>query len=73
MAILLLLIAHGVQVLDDGEIRIQKPIYAILSAALFSLLKLPTSDSTRYAFLPADIGEIMDRCIPSRQQISLKK
>ena len=47
--------------LDNREIRIQKPIHTILRTALLAFLQLPASNRARYAFLPADIRQIMNR------------
>jgi len=47
---------HLVKVLNNLEIRIQKPIHTILCANLLILLQLPASDGTCDAFLPADVG-----------------
>jgi hypothetical protein len=48
--------------LNNQKIRVQKPIYAALRAALLGLLELPAPDGTRYAFLPADVGQVVDGC-----------
>ncbi len=49
--------------LNNREIRIQEPIHTVLRAALLVLLQLAASDRARYAFAPADIGEVVYRCL----------
>jgi len=60
---LLRLVPHSIQVLNNREIRIQKPIDTVLRAALLVLLQLAASDRTGYAFAPADIGKVVYRCL----------
>jgi hypothetical protein len=45
---------------NDGHICIQESIHTILRASLLVPVKLPTPNRTRYAFLPANIGERVD-------------
>ena len=49
------LVPHSIQMLNNREIRIQEPIYAILGTVLLVLIQLATTNRSRYAFLPADI------------------
>lgn len=48
--------------LNNGKIRIQKPIHAVLRTALLVLLKLAAADGASDAFAPADIGQVVYRC-----------
>lgn len=57
------LIPHRLQMLNDQEIRIQEPIHTALRAALLSPVQLPAADRARDAFLPADVREVVNRCI----------
>lgn len=57
------LIPHRLQMLDDQEIRVQESIHTALRAALLSPIQLPTADRARDAFLPADVREVVNRCI----------
>jgi hypothetical protein len=54
---------HSLQVLDNREVRIQKPVHAVLRTALLSLLQLAALNRPGHAFLPADIGQGMHRYI----------
>jgi len=45
--------------LNYRKIRIQKPINTVLRTALLVLLQLATSNRSRYAFLPADIRQVV--------------
>jgi hypothetical protein len=55
VAIHLTLRPHLVQMLNDLEIRIQKPIHTILRTSLLVLLQLPASNRASNAFLPANV------------------
>lgn len=55
----LLRIPHILQLLDNQEIRVQKPIHTVLRTALLRLIQLPALDRARDAFRPADIGEVV--------------
>ena len=47
--------------LQNGLIRIQKSIHAILHAGCFGARQLTLRDFSRDAFLPAEICEVVDR------------
>jgi len=48
--------------LNNRQVPIQKPIHTILRASLLTPFQLPTSNRPRNAFLPTDIGQIVDGC-----------
>jgi hypothetical protein len=50
---------------NNRKIRIQKPIHTVLRTALLTLLQFPTANRTRHTLLPADIREVMHRCMKS--------
>ncbi len=57
------LIPHVIKMPYDGHIRIQESIHTILRASFLVPIQLPASNRTRYAFLPANVGEGVDSCV----------
>jgi len=57
-----LFILQHLQLLDDQNIGIKKPVYTILCTILLCFLQLPISNRARNAFLPTRICEDVDRC-----------
>ena len=57
-----LLPPQRIQMLDDREVRIQKPIHTVRRAGFLALIQLAAPNCARDAFLPADVREGMYRC-----------
>jgi hypothetical protein len=51
------LIPHRLQMLNDGEIRIQEPVDAVLRTALLVTVQLSAADRARHTFFPAHVGQ----------------
>jgi len=59
------LVPHRLQMLDNRQVSIQKPIHTVLRASLLSPLQLPAANRPRNAFLPADIRQIVNGLLDS--------
>lgn len=56
------LIPHRLQMLNNRQVPIQKPIHTILRASLLSPFQLSTSNRPGNALLPTDIRQIVNGC-----------
>jgi hypothetical protein len=48
---------------QDSKVGIHPPLHTVLGTGLFRLIQATGGDASCYAFLPANVGEVVHGCL----------